>query len=621
MADDKKNDQIDKEKYSLQINSDDAVNVLTKDLGEDIPKEAREKLEKIQSILTDFKKKLLSRFQGYVLGITLLPPNQETPEKKLSEEEKNAINVFVLLDDANSQKLSKAELKEKLTGLINDIAKDVSKNLSVEVVLISEVWSECFDGKYDLIRKIATSAHIFDRGMLSSIKIAEIHKQMVLEKFEKYIVSYVLAGSLVQGLATSKSDIDVFIVIDDTDVKKLSRVELLDKLRAIILSMGIDAGRMTGIMNKLNIQVYILTDFWDNIKEANPVIFTFLRDGVPFFDRGIFMPWKQLLKLGKIKPSPEAIDMYMHSGDQLLDRVSSKLLELGSEDFFWATLTPSQAAIMMMGIAPPTPKETPKLMRSIFVEKEKILENEYVDILERIIKLRKDIEHGELKKVTGAQIDEFLSDSKKYLSRLKELFEQIAKLKNKSLIKNGYESILTLIRELFSAFNLSYDESNILDSLKKEFVNSGKISESVFSSIKSVFSAFADMDNSKSRYSIQLITKDIKSSVRFLMELIERKKANDLNKIKYRITYGDNVAELVLFSDKLILIPNMSNSSDIELSMLDESGAITETKKISEEEYESLISKITLFTRISIKNKTLDYLKKRFGETFELVLN
>src|SRR3989344_8896280 len=104
------------------------------------------------------------------------------------------------------------------------------------------------------------SLPVFDKGMLAAIKIAEVHKGMVLKKFEKYIVSYVLGGSLVQGRATSKSDIDVFIVIDDTDVKKMTRAELKDKLRAIIIGMGAQAGQMTGIKNKINIQVYILTD-------------------------------------------------------------------------------------------------------------------------------------------------------------------------------------------------------------------------------------------------------------------------------------------------------------------------------------------------------------------------
>ncbi len=34
----------------------------------------------------------------------------------------------------------------------------------------------------------------------------------------------------------------------------MTRVELKDKLRAIIIGMGIEAGDMTGIKNKLNIQ-------------------------------------------------------------------------------------------------------------------------------------------------------------------------------------------------------------------------------------------------------------------------------------------------------------------------------------------------------------------------------
>jgi predicted nucleotidyltransferase len=126
--------------------------------------------------------------------------------------------------------------------------------------------------------------------------------EKALQFIEKYIVAYVLAGSIVQGKATPESDIDVFIVIDDTDVKRMTRAELKDKLRAIIIGMGVQAGEITGIRNKINIQVYILTDFWESIKEAHPVIFTFLRDGVPFYDRGIFMPWKQLLKMGRIKP-------------------------------------------------------------------------------------------------------------------------------------------------------------------------------------------------------------------------------------------------------------------------------------------------------------------------------
>ena len=406
----------------------------------DMPEDAKKKLGELKGKLDHFQKKVMEKFSDYVLGISLLPP----PKPEVGEDgkeiliDKNKIYLLTLVDDSDSKKMSKEELKEKLSTIIQAMAKEVDERLAVDTLLLTELWQSCYDAKYDYLQAIAMGMAVYDKGMMAAIKIAEVHKTMVLKKFEKYIVTYVLAGSLVQGRSTPKSDIDVFIVIDDTDVKKMTRAELKDKLRAIIIGMGIDAGKMTGIENKINIQVYILTDFWESVKEANPVIFTFLRDGVPFYDRGIFMPWKQLLQMGRVKPSQEAIDMFMHSGDQILERVTLKLTEIATEDFFWATVTPTQAAIMLYGLPPPTPKETPEVLRDIFVKKEKMLEEEYVQIIERILKIRKDIEHGDKNTATGKEIDVLVDDSKKYLKRMNELFKQIERLKEEEGVKHNY---------------------------------------------------------------------------------------------------------------------------------------------------------------------------------------
>ena len=266
-----------------------------------LSEEMAQKLKDMKEKLDDFSKKVVDKFDKYIIGVALLPPPKPQPGEKF---DKDLLDVLVLIDDSDSQKMTKQELKNKLITIIDAIGKEVDPKILPQVILLTELWQNVYDAKYELLQIIAMGAPIFDQGMLSAIKIAEIHKTMVLRKFEKYIVSYVLAGSLVQGKSTKTSDIDVWVVIDDTDVKKMTRAELKDKLRAIIIGMGIEAGEMTGIRNKLNIQVYILTDFWDSLREANPVIFTLLRDGVPFYDRGIFMPWKQLLRMGKIKPSP-----------------------------------------------------------------------------------------------------------------------------------------------------------------------------------------------------------------------------------------------------------------------------------------------------------------------------
>src|SRR5690606_11376492 len=118
------------------------------------------------------------------------------------------------------------------------------------------------------------------------------------------------------------------------------------------------------------------------------VIFTFVRDGIPLYDRGVFMPWKHLLMMGRIKPSPEAIDMMMNTGEQMLQRIDLKLKEIGLEDFFWATITCSQASLMLYGLPPPVPSETVQLLREIFVKKEKLFDDKHVKNLEKILRIR-----------------------------------------------------------------------------------------------------------------------------------------------------------------------------------------------------------------------------------------
>ncbi|MBW3016724.1 nucleotidyltransferase domain-containing protein, partial [Candidatus Woesearchaeota archaeon] len=217
-------------------------------LPANLPPEVQDKLKAIKEKLTNFQKKVTEKFDKYIVGIALLPPPRPpapnlppeilAEEQKRYEEEKDRYHTLVLIDDSEPTKMSKGELRDKLSAIMDATAKEIDKNILPQTLLLSELWQNCYDGKYDLLQLIGMSAPIYDTGMLGAIRIAEIHKTMVLKKFEKYIVAYVLAGSLVQGRATKESDIDVFVVIDDTDVKKMTRAELRDKLRAIIIGMG-----------------------------------------------------------------------------------------------------------------------------------------------------------------------------------------------------------------------------------------------------------------------------------------------------------------------------------------------------------------------------------------------
>ena len=605
-----------------------------------LPQDVQEKLKAIRAKLEKFQKKVLEKFDKYIAGIALMPPpkpeelqqlqkmnhppaiQQPLPEQK--PEDKDKIHALVLVDDSDSKTMSKLELKDKLTAIIESIAKEIDPNLTPQTLILSELWQNCFDAKYELLQLIALSAPIYDMGMLSAIKIAEVHKTMVLKKFEKYIVSYVLAGSLVQGKSTTTSDIDVWIVIDDTDVKKMTRGELKDKLRAIIIGMGIEAGEITGIKNKINIQVYILTDFWDSLKEANPVIFTLLRDGVPFFDRGIFMPWKQLLKMGKIKPSAEAIDMFMGSGEQMIRRVQLKLNEIGMEDIYYALLTPSQAALMLYGVAPPSPKETGSLMREIFVHKEKLLEDKFVKIMEKVVETRKAIEHGEKKELNGKEIDELLSEGDKYLKRIKRLFTQIERIREEQEMLNVYDTVTTVLRDVLKLEGIEKaKDAELLRLVEDRLVSEGKIPSKFLRVIQELMKAKKDYDEKKlSKVEIDKVHRDSGSLIKFLVEHMQRKRGRELERLKIRVKHGNKFGEVILLSDSAYITNDIdSEEKELSIAKINANGSLGTLEKTSFEEMEKALAKVEAPQKVSIKEPLFEDLKRIFGKDVEILVN
>ena len=613
-----------------------------------IPPEMEKKLKALKEKLDTFKDKVLEKFGDYIVGIALLPPEKQSskggenqlskegekqehrkpePAKepaKNAEEDEKKISLLIVVDDTTSQKMSKDELHQKFSTIITQIAADIDKNMATQSILLTDLWQNCYDAKYDLNRLVSLAVPIHDTGMLAAVKIAEIHKSMVLKKFEKYILSYVLAGSLTQGRATSTSDIDVWIVIDDTDVKKMSRIELKDKLRAIIIGMGVEAGEMTGIKNKLNIQVYILTDFWDSLKEANPIIFTLLRDGVPFYDRGIFMPWKQLLRMGRIKPSREAIDLFMSTGEQSISRIKLRLKDMGMEDTFYAILTPSQAAIMLYGLPPPTPRETPEVMEDIFVKKEKMLEPEYVKILKANVDLRKKIEHGEKKDLSGTELDEYVSNAEKYLKRIRELFKEIEARHDQKSMVFLYDEVVTIVRDILKLEGRERaQDKDILKLFEDELIATGKVPARFLRDLNEVVEAKQKHDAGKlTKTDIEKARKGSSGLVRFLVEYLQRKRGRELERARIRVKYGEKFGEVILL-DKLAFVTrdiDAKEQQQIEKALVNPDGGLGTLEPATLEELEKELAKLSVPPRVFIKEPIFEDLKRIFGRHVEVLL-
>ncbi len=248
-------------------------------------KEMKKMREKLESL----KKFIITKYK-FVKAIGIIPPQAAEifdEENELNEEEKKQkpMHLVVILEDSKEKEFN--QVKATIIKKINETKQKIWLNLFLE----KDLWEICSDSKYNIIEAIGMAFPLYDKGILGALRVAEIHKSLVLRKFERYIYSYVIWGSLVRGEAIKTSDVDIAIIIDDTDVKRMPRLELKEKLRNIIYSYIMQAGELAGVKNVLNVQVWLLTEFWEGIKDANPVFYGSLRDGVPLYDRGGFLPW------------------------------------------------------------------------------------------------------------------------------------------------------------------------------------------------------------------------------------------------------------------------------------------------------------------------------------------
>jgi uncharacterized protein (UPF0332 family) len=306
------------------------------------------------------------------------------------------------------------------------------------------------------------------------------------------------------------------------------------------------------VKNKLSPQVYILTEFWEAVKDAHPVIFTFIRDGVPLYDRGAFMPWKLLLRMGKIKPSPEAIDMFMSLGERVSESVKRKLNEIATEDIYWGVITPSQAVLMLYGISPPTPRETVELMEKIFVKKEKLLEQKYVNILKKIVEIYKDYEHERVKTISGKEIDELIKETSSYMKRLKELMGQIETRTKEKTILQLHDEIFKLLEKILGKCS----EQRLIEKFNNELVKKGKIRSRTLETIKAISKIRKQKKIKLTKHELEALRKDAFVLTSLLIEYAQRKDLLSFNKIriKYKKQNKQLETEAFLLGSKLFVI-------------------------------------------------------------------
>jgi len=377
----------------------------------------------------------------------------------LFEKYKREIEVYkhwvIILSDFDLNSEEKIKLKASFLEKYLQKIKNEKLDIWLHVLLIEDIKNIAMDSRFELLDLLAIGNAIYDKGIFEIFKLTSIHKKLIIDILQRYVVAYVLAGSQVKGRSIESSDIDVYVVIDDTDVKQHTFEELKIKLMDLIISKAMEVKILVNSNKELHPQVYTLTEFWLAMSESNPVIITFLRDGIPLYDRGMFIAWKQLLLKGIIKPSQEAANKYIIAAENTLKEARNKLKNMINnlivEDLAVAMVTSAQAVIMDYGLLPGDPKETPEMLKKLFVDRG-ILNMEYVNILSEVWKMRKDFEYGKVSEYKYEDLMKVFEKAEKFISEMKNIKQIIDKENEKKIIDNYiliYEELKVKFQDLF----------------------------------------------------------------------------------------------------------------------------------------------------------------------------
>src|SRR2546428_6189492 len=315
--------------------------------------------------------------------------------------------------------------------------------------------------------------------------IVEKFAKLVLKKYGKYVKAIVMMGSVAREEFRSTSDIDVFVVIDDTSLKITPEFhdkfdDDLERIAEKIPDSQVSIKGPDGKEEKiplLSIQPsYTLSEFTDYARVGHPIIYNFIKEGIPVYDAGFFGPWKRLLEAGRIPGTREAIESYMEGAPKKLMRAKTVKLLMLAEDCYYAILNTAQAVLMFMGNAPPVPSKAYDEVKKNLVE-HGLLEQEYADWLREIIEIRKKIEHKELMDVTGQFVDEWIEKSEKFIDKMFNLLNALEVRKKEKILERTHEVMIKAAKTTLKSLKKLPDTLKLEDQLDTIIANLQKNNE------------------------------------------------------------------------------------------------------------------------------------------------
>jgi predicted nucleotidyltransferase len=230
----------------------------------------------------------------------------------------------------------------------------------------------------------------------------------IRRKFGEIVKSVVIFGSVAKGDIKQTSDVDIWVILDDTALK--TSIDF-DRIREEIYITAEN-------LKDLHVQTTNLTEFWQWIRIGSPELINYLRYGLIIYDTGFVKPIQRMLQLGFLPPSEEVIKLKQKASEVRLEKIKNDLKSI-IFDLRYCASDAIQAVVMHYYKTQPDPKEIPKYLEEMVNEGK--IEKEFLEKWREIDKLWKDIDHRIVKEVNGEYLQKALNLAQEIIERFKKL--------------------------------------------------------------------------------------------------------------------------------------------------------------------------------------------------------
>lgn len=247
-----------------------------------------------------------------------------------------------------------------------------------------------------------------------SMDIAYAFSKDLYKEFGQFLKAIVLFGSTAKRKENKDSDVDILVIVDDLTIKMTP--EIIEAYRIIVEKL------VKKVSTKIHVTSLKFTTFYEYVHAGDPVAINMLRSGVSLIDTGFFNPLKALLKVGRIRPTPESVWTYYSKAPHIINNSKNHILQ-AVVDLYWAVIDASHAALMAAGEVPPSPDHVSDYINNTFIKKGK-LEQKYGHIVKDFYTIAKSIMHKEVTKMSGVEYDRYLKSATEFVEKMQNIINK-----------------------------------------------------------------------------------------------------------------------------------------------------------------------------------------------------